>query len=238
MLTAASPSAQLGRAAPPHPRSPSVMDPEICRLLHLGLGWGPRRAALPRAPKRTVCLGRMSFRTQGTCQEGQQQGHLPAARLARPGRQPEQVPGPRGARVRPLGNLSPRGPPSGGGLRLTLLGLWASVCPSAGLEGAREAWDRVQPRPPWAPAPLTVGCWPGRRGRGECLAARSLLPEAAGTRDGPARQSSCPQLRTAQQAAVYLYDTVYLFIGLLLGGAQTRTRNSRPGRRGGWVLSP
>lgn len=171
--------------------------------------------------------------------EGQPQGHPPAlagGRAAGAGAWAV------GAGVRLAGHLRPRGPPTGGawGRPCWALGLSAHCRPGVSLggrPGPRAPGTGSSHWPHWAQPPLAAGCEPGRRGWQ--LPHSSRRPRAS--REHKSRPGQVQQLlwvRTAQQAVVYLYDRVYLFIGLLLGGAQTRTRNSRPGRRGGWVLSP
>ena len=175
----------------------------------------------PMASKRTVCLGRMSFRTQGTCQEGRQQGHPPAARLVA------------GAAAWVLG----RGPGAdpAGALGLSLPVSRARGC-TAGWPDPRSPGTGSSHWPHWAQPLLAVGCQPGRRGQGECLAAPSLFPEAVGK---PwAREVVWPGTAAGlgqdcpAGCALFMRHSVFI-CGPLAGWHRTQTRSCRPGNRGG-----
>lgn len=93
---------------------------------------------------------------------------------------------------------APSGPPSGGGLRLTPLGLWASVCPSPGLEGAWEASQPPGGSSRWSHWAELLPAWVLGQGEGshrERLAAPSVfqrLRAGLDAGDGLLRCTSCP----------------------------------------------
>lgn len=212
-MTAASLSAQLG--AGPRPQVPINHRP-----------WGPQPPPLwsglgaPEDSQRLwnpkgLFVQRMSQKTGEHVER--RQLPKPEGTAARPPRATSQSPGGQGL----AGQQTPQGPPTRGGLK---------ACPAGALslgllEGAWETSqtpggrDRVQPL---ALLGRAVGCWP-ERGElvgmsGGCFA----LPGGCGQALGAemvwwARQ--LPRVRTAWQAVVYLYDKIYLFIGLSLSGA-------------------